>query len=33
VERANRPQPEAKERVEEKPLVFRTPDNSRALFP
>jgi PqqA peptide cyclase len=33
VDRANRPQAEPKPRVEEKPLVFRTPDNSTALFP
>jgi pyrroloquinoline quinone biosynthesis protein E len=33
VDRANRPQAEPKPRVEEKPLVFRSPDNSAALFP
>jgi pyrroloquinoline quinone biosynthesis protein E len=33
VERANRPQAAPKPRVEEKPLVFRSPDNSATLFP
>src|SRR5580658_8953109 len=33
VDRANRPQAEPKPRIEEKPLVFRSPDNSAALFP
>jgi PqqA peptide cyclase len=33
VERANRPQATPKPRVEEKPLVFRSPDNSTTLFP
>jgi pyrroloquinoline quinone biosynthesis protein E len=33
VERANQPRPTPAPKVEEKPLVFRTPDNSRALFP
>jgi pyrroloquinoline quinone biosynthesis protein E len=33
VERANRPGAAPKPRVEEKPLVFRSPDNSATLFP
>jgi pyrroloquinoline quinone biosynthesis protein E len=33
VERASQPLPEPALKVEEKPLVFRSPDNSAALFP
>jgi pyrroloquinoline quinone biosynthesis protein E len=33
VERAERPHAEAKSRAVEKPLVFRSPGNSSALFP